>query len=333
MRLRHLLTLCTLLALPLGAVQAQFKYANKFWEAGINLGVSSYSGELSTIVSPKHLHFTGGAFVRFHPSRFIGLRLQGMYGTLSGDDVDSKDQINQVRNLSFKSHILDIGLNADFFILGYNPEKSNMFSPYVSIGLSVFNYNPKARHFDPNFLNEWIELQPLNTEGQGSIPGRSPYSLTQVSVPLSIGMMYAVHSHINIGVDVGYRLTFTDYIDDVGLYYPVDVVSQQTFYDQTPYRDGYFDNKSMQEIMADRTYEYFVRSRGEQAGTNVLASQENQEEYARYQQQRGGIYRGVKGNDGYLFATVFVSYNFIDNGLVGARNRRKNKGGCPGSKF
>jgi hypothetical protein len=334
MRIEKLLAFCFALALPLVAAEAQFKYANKYWEIGGALGTSSYSGELvSSIVDLKHLHFAGGVFARYHASRFVGLRLQGMYGNISGNDADSKDQNNQVRNLSYKSHILDIAAQADFFVLGYNPEKSNMFSPYLSIGLSVFNYNPKAKHFDPNLFDQWIALQPLKTEGQGSIPGRDQYKLTQVAVPLSIGMLYAVHSHINIGVEVGYRVTFTDYLDDVGLYYPIDVVSQQTFYDQTAYRDGFFDNKSTQEIMADRTYEYYARTQGVQNGGNVLTTQESQDEFARYQQQRGGIYRGVKGNDGYMFATFIVSYNIIDNGLVGARSRRKRKGGCPGAQF
>jgi hypothetical protein len=335
MHIHQLLALCVLLSLPLATANAQFKYANKYWEAGIALGTSSYSGELTTsIIDPKHLHFAGGAFVRYHPSRFVGLRLQAMYGSLSGNDADSKDAINQIRNLSYKSHIFDAAVSADFFVLGYNPEKSNMFSPYLSVGLSVFNFNPKAKHFDPNLFDQWVELQPLHTEGQGSIAGRTEYKRTQAAVPLSIGLLYAVHSHINIGLEVGYRVTFTDYLDDVGLYYPIDAVSGQSSYDQTPYRDGFFDNKSMQEIMADRTYEYFVRAQGAQLGTdNVLATPEGQDEYARYQQQRGGIYRGAKGNDSYLFATFIVSYNFIDNGLVGARNRRKRKGGCPGAQF
>ena len=333
-RIQHLLSFCLAIALPLISAEAQFKYANKFWEVGVALGTSSYGGELTnSILDPKQLHFAGGAFLRYHPSRFVGLRLQGTYGNVSGNDADSKDLNNQIRNLSFKSHIFEVGLMADFFILGYNPEKSNMFSPYISAGISVFNFKPKARHFDPNYFDKWVELQPLHTEGQGAMPGRDPYKLTQASVPLAIGVLYAVHSHINIGLELGYRITFTDYIDDVGMYYPIDAVSQQNHYDNTPYRDGYFDNRSMQHLMSDRTYEYFVANRGETLGSNVLANPDAADEFARYQQQRGGMYRGEKGNDSYLFATITVSYNFIDNGLVGARNRRKSKGGCEGARF
>jgi opacity protein-like surface antigen len=316
------------------AAQAQFKYANRYLEVGLAGGASVYSGELTkSFLDFKHMHLAGGVFARYHFNRFVGLRLQATYGNLSGDDKDSKEQLNQVRNLHFKSHIFDVALTGDFFLLGYNPEKQRMFSPYVSAGLAVFNFNPKARNFDPNFQNDWIELQPLNTEGQGAIQGREAYRRTQFALPLAVGVLYAVHSHINIGLEVGYRATFTDYIDDVGLYYATDAVTGQSVYEQTPYRDGFFDNKSQQELMSDRTYEYFVQRQGENLGTNVLTNQTSLDEYQRLQTQRGGIFRGAKGFDRYLFAMLTVSYNFIDNGLVGARSRRKKRNGCPGAQF
>jgi hypothetical protein len=333
MNMHKLTTFALCFLLPYLA-EAQFKYAQKFLEVGAAIGTSSYSGELTkTILDFKHVHLAGGAFARYHFSRFGAVRLQGMYGTISGNDADSKDQINQVRNLSFRSRILDVALTGDFYVLGYNPEKQNMFSPYLSVGLAVFNYKPQAKTFDPNFADQWVNLQPLKTEGQGSIQGRTPYQLTQVSVPLAIGLQYAIHSHINIGLEVGYRVTFTDYLDDVGLYYAVDAVSGQDVYSDTPYRDGYFDNKSEQELFSDRTYEYFVRQQGAQMGDNVLGTPAADSSFQRLKAQRGGNFRGIKGNDSYLFATFTLSYNFIDNGLVGARNRRKSKGGCPGAQF
>lgn len=333
MTTNKLLALCVGLLLPCIS-QAQFRYANKYWEAGGAVGASSYSGELTkSILDFKHMHLAGGAFVRYHFNRYAAFRLQGMYGNISGDDKDSKDVRNQIRNLHFKSHIFDVSLMADFYFLGYNPEKQNMFSPYASIGLSVFNFNPKARHFDPRERDSWVALQPLHTEGQGSIQGSSPYQLTQVGIPLALGIQYAIHSHINLGLEINYRITFTDYLDDVGLYYAIDPVTRQNVYDQTPYQDGFFDNKSMQELMSDRTYEYFVAQQGAATGANVLTDPAAQQSYEALQTQRGGIYRGAKGNDKYMFATLFVSYNFIDNGLVGARSRRKKRGGCPGAQF
>jgi hypothetical protein len=57
-------------------------------------------------------------------------------------------------------------------------------------------------------------------------------------------------------------------------------------------------------------------------------------EYNSYINARGGsLVRGDKLNDWYLFTQITVSYNFIENGLVGARKRRKRKAGCRGAQF
>ena len=49
---------------------------------------------------------------------------------------------------------------------------------------------------------------------------------------------------------------------------------------------------------------------------------------------RGGtLVRGDKLNDFYLFTQLTISYNFLDNGLVSFRKRRKKKAGCRSAQF
>ena len=43
----------------------------------------------------------------------------------------------------------------------------------------------------------------------------SKYKLTQISIPMGLGVKYKITDRINLGVDVGLRKTFTDYLDDV----------------------------------------------------------------------------------------------------------------------
>ena len=61
------------------------------------------------------------------------------------------------------------------------------FSPYVFTGISMFSFNPQAKHGDT-----WFELQPLGTEGQGTIayPDKKKYSLTQLCIPFGTGIKY-----------------------------------------------------------------------------------------------------------------------------------------------
>lgn len=64
-------------------------------------------------------------------------------------------------------------------------------------------------------LTEYVELQPLTTEGQGMEGFDSPYSLTQISIPFGLGVKFSVNKFVSIGLEWGLRKTFTDYIDDV----------------------------------------------------------------------------------------------------------------------
>jgi len=141
------------------------------------------------------------------------------------------------------------------------------------------------------YEGQTVELQPIGTEGQGlaAFPDRKPYNLTQFAIPLGAGLKYALNDAWNVGIEGGIRVTFTDYIDDVSLTYPG--------------RELLLENGG--EIAADLS----DRSIGGRAA---------------------GSGRGNPGvNDYYFFAGVTISYNFIDNGLVGSRGRRKGKTGCP----
>jgi hypothetical protein len=76
----------------------------------------------------------------------------------------------------------------------------------------VFHYNPYA--YDAT--NTKTYLKPLSTEGEG-ITGYSnkAYSLNPTSHSLGVGVKYAITDNIRIGAEAGYRVLFTDYLDDV----------------------------------------------------------------------------------------------------------------------
>ena len=72
------------------------------------------------------------------------------------------------RNLSFKSSIIEIGpiIEVNFFPykLGQaDTELAKFGTPYFFAGITYMRMNPKAE-----YEGEWIELQPLGTEGQGT---------------------------------------------------------------------------------------------------------------------------------------------------------------------
>jgi hypothetical protein len=81
----------------------------------------------------------------------------------------------------------------------------------VFAGVGFFHYKPYAL----DDLDNKVFLQPLSTEGQGFAPGEKPYKLTQFMIPVGIGAEYALNEDMRVGIEMGYRFLFTDYLDDV----------------------------------------------------------------------------------------------------------------------
>jgi hypothetical protein len=127
--------------------------------------------------------------------------------------------------MDFKSNMWELYAAMEFFPIQYfkrNDEEYNpRFRPYIFGGLGAFHFNPKGSLTDENGNVTWHELKPLSTEGQGfpEYPEKKPYKLTQMNIPFGTGFKYLVSEKMNIGLELIYRKTFTDYIDDVSTTY------------------------------------------------------------------------------------------------------------------
>jgi hypothetical protein len=79
---------------------------------------------------------------------------------------------------------------------------------YAMAGIAAFLHKPEAKLND-----EWYDLTAIGTESQR-------YSKVQIAVPFGGGIKHAVTPNFIIGFEVGWRKTFTDYLDDVSTLYP-----------------------------------------------------------------------------------------------------------------
>lgn len=170
------------------------------------------------------------------------LQGQFMWGVLKGSDVESADQAdldNGVfryrRNLSFRNHIKEFSVVAilDLFKNQGNYISRAKWTPYGFVGIAGFLHNPQglapATGLNGSPLPEagtWVKLQPLGTEGQNSnlAPtdvnyGIKPYKLMQFAIPFGVGVRLRVNEVMDIWGDLGFRYTFTDYLDDVSQNY------------------------------------------------------------------------------------------------------------------
>lgn len=187
--------------------------AQQSTEIGAFGGVAYYIGDLNPYGHYNDPHFAAGILIRRNLNKRIALRFSGTYGTVSGNDANSKNQNLVTRNLNFRSRILEIGPIVELNFVNYQPGEMKRYDKtmYLFAGVTYFHMNPQA-----TFNGEYYDLQTLGTEGQGSnLNSKSEYSLNQISIPLGIGIKFNAGKRLCFSLEYGIRKTFTDYLDDV----------------------------------------------------------------------------------------------------------------------
>ena len=270
-------------------------FAQRF-HIGVYGGVAAYNGDLTDKIFPKKV--TNGAIgitANYELTDNIMLRGGYTYTVVGGADRFSKDSSLVARNLSFETSISEFSLVGEYYLLNLY---ENRISPYIYAGLALYHFNPYAF----NGGTDKIYLKPLSTEGQG-LPGyadRKPYSLTQAAIPFGGGVKFAVTDNLHLGLEVGLRKLFTDYLDDVSTSYadPNDLLAGRG------------------QLAVDMSY------RGDDVGNPV---------YPAKGAQRGGSQK----DDTYYFTGLHLTYRLGSSnggrGLFGGGGRKGNKNsmGCP----
>ena len=237
--LPHFLRKCALSILTLAFTQTSFSQSGIFTEveAGITFGPTNFLGDLGGtrgigrgFLKDNNFpmtRFMVGAHITAHTSPLLAFRLAANYGTIAGQDEIIKGQggleeARKFRNSDFRSRIIEGMVVAEVYptvLLEWDMEDLyRKFRPYGVIGVGVFNFNPQGT--DP-LTGQYVNLKDLSTEGQGfpEFPDRKPYKLTQLNIPMGLGVKYFVSERTSIALEVIHRKTFTDYIDDVSTTY------------------------------------------------------------------------------------------------------------------
>ena len=190
-------------------------------EIGLLLGASYYLGDLNTAHFNQPLAGAGLIIRKNIDQRFV-YKAEIMYLNLKSDEKESEDTIAYNRGLHFRSPVYELSGQLEFNFLPYQPGNPlYTWTPFIYTGVSLFNFNPQAK----NGNGEWVDLQELGTEGQGTTTSfdgntREKYSLIQFAIPMGGGVKIAVNESFNIILEYGARKTFTDYLDDVSTTYP-----------------------------------------------------------------------------------------------------------------
>lgn len=187
-------------------------------EFGMWGGIANYFGDLNTQGSFVGARPGAGVFYRMNWGSRFAWRSSLNYGWLEFADNMTNIPQHRQRNLSFQTHLYDITTQVEFNFFKYDKtSKKKWWTPYLGVGFSVFFFNPRTR-----YQGDWVYLQPLGTEGQTdpSYSGVKKYRLFSFAIPIVGGFKFSVSPDWNIGIEAGFRKTFTDYLDDVSGQYP-----------------------------------------------------------------------------------------------------------------
>lgn len=191
--------------------------AQHTYEVGVFLGGSFYLGDLNPNGFFKFTQPAFGAIYRYNINNRFSARLNAFFGTVEAFDNQSPSLWQQERNLNFKSPVDELSGEFEFNFQEYSIDNDKYnFSPFIFGGLGFFYMNPQGKIGD-----QWVELQPLHTEGQGTEANPSaPYHLIQPCIPFGIGIKTSLSRTICLTIEWGMRKTFTGYLDDVNGIYP-----------------------------------------------------------------------------------------------------------------
>jgi hypothetical protein len=229
---------------------AQLGYSKEYveppgWSVGTNIGLLDLWGDVGTKSLIDHYSnekywgrpcFMGGFFVRYSAHPALAIRLGGNYGTLYATDEWNKEKAKKatsieddayqryLRNQSVRANTWETSLLFEISPMRMNVDGSQArkrFQPELLVGFAYFHFKPTAKYIDPagndrgyvNLYDLNVEATGLPTEAYKDAPPK--YNLWQMAVPVGIGVKWDIGRRMALGIEYLYRITFTDYLDNV----------------------------------------------------------------------------------------------------------------------
>ncbi|HEY4797763.1 MAG TPA: DUF6089 family protein [Bacteroidia bacterium] len=161
-----------------------------------------------------------GASIRFKVQQFFSVKTNFYWAILRGDDKLTQEPSRHARNLNFKSNVFELSSQVEFNFIkeqkghiykirGVRGMKHKDRQIYLFGGAGLIHFNPKGLYTD----GKWYALEPLHTEGVS-------YSRFTPIISVGGGLRFAINRYWGVGMEIGMRKTFSDYVDDVSKNYP-----------------------------------------------------------------------------------------------------------------
>jgi len=215
-------------ALVFGLTLNAQTYKSANWSANVFLGTSNMMGDLggSNFIGSEGVFDLD--FKSFRPAIGLGTGVHTgafswganiLFTQLVGNDEYTTHEFQSTRNLSVRTDLFEVNLLAEFRPFSRSAG-FNRF--YIYTGVGGMYYQPKAEYND-----EWIKLRPLGTEGQLFLDDKEIYSELDFVIPYGLGYKFRLAKSTSLVLDLGFRKTFTDYLDDVSTVYSDPLLLEQ----------------------------------------------------------------------------------------------------------
>lgn len=216
---------------------------NKFqrnFQVGINAGTSLFFGDIkqyqywptANYVSERNLGY--GITVNYQAKPSITLRLQGMYGQLSGT--------RREWNTYFLNDYIETNLNTivDFNNLFGIYRSDRFLSVFGSIGIGLMQYNTSVRILSTDEVIKQVG------HGYGSgIGGRT----LQGVMMFGMGLNFNVNNNWDIQLETSNRMMDSDMLDGQISGYPLDVYNYTSV--GVTYRFGFLKQRNNEEVITE----------------------------------------------------------------------------------
>lgn len=273
-------------------------------EVTFQIGASGFLGDLGgrnfsgTDFSPADYELNAtrvaiGMGYKYKLSKEFNLHTSFNYLMLSGDDKLTQEKYRNNRNLNFKTNLYEFGTRLEFSLTAlkqsgiYNLKshltrtKKRRYNELIAfVGVAGFYFNPKGKN--PN-TDEYVNLYPLHTEGQGLPGGPKQYKRIGIAIPLGMALRTVINKTWSIGAEFCYRITFTDYLDDVSTRY----------YDKQALAEAYGTESA---VMADPSKGIILGASSPAAdGTSAQRGDKNKDSYMSFQITVGRLIKSKRG--------------------------------------
>lgn len=246
--LLHISLALLLFASTANAQQDSCKVCKPYkWEIGVPIGVNQYFGDMHCsrpYASQNSLMM--GLFARRYVSEYFSLRPQVLVGRLAGNDLDHPDGYWDYRRLKFKSPLVEAAVLGEIYPLKdlkYTCDGIMLkrLAPYLFAGIGATYTNPTVT------VQSGATFPPLQRDLDADVDNLKKWGIV---LPFGVGLKYNATERLSLGLEGGYRYSFSDYLDGTSIaandgrpdgYFLADVWGSYRFGSKDTDKDGVVD--------------------------------------------------------------------------------------------